>query len=395
MSARNSALLEQVWNRGQDRPAPPAAIRAPLLRQAMQLRPDDVQTGLRYLNVLVELDRSVEAAAVLDALEARFPDNGDVHVQRAQALCRAGGFDAALAACERALSLAREAGDRDRLERDLPLAAERLGGWGDPAGLARAVLESDPQLLTRLYEDSRRHGRMEDFVRVCDALLKAAPGHTEAVYHKGLALGLLGRTYEARAAISIDRAIAVRDLPPPPGYDPDAFFEALEFEILSNPSLSADLWGNATEQGLRTHDNLRLGDVTALPALLDMLKASALEHAHQHPDLKRRLDGKPPRFGAWAVVCGSKGRQRSHRHPRGVVSGVFYVAGPPGPDGGYLGPLLLGEVEPMDAPAPWGVREVEPKPGRVVLFPSYMPHATAASGADHRRICVAFDLEPG
>jgi hypothetical protein len=37
--------------------------------------------------------------------------------------------------------------------------------------------------------------------------------------------------------------------------------------------------------------------------------------------------------------------------------------------------------------------EIEPVPGRLVLFPSYVPHATIPPGSsDGARICVTFDV---
>ena len=99
---------------------------------------------------------------------------------------------------------------------------------------------------------------------------------------------------------------------------------------------------------------------------------------------------------AWAVVYGRDGRQESHRHPSGWISGVFYVAGTPdGVSGHYDGALRLG-VLPDGTPfePPWGVRNIEPVPGRLVLFPSSMPHATAPPGSNDARITVAFDVLP-
>jgi hypothetical protein len=50
----------------------------------------------------------------------------------------------------------------------------------------------------------------------------------------------------------------------------------------------------------------------------------------------------------------------------------------------------LGEKQTI-AP-PWGIREIEPVPGRLVLFPSYVPHLTLPSGVAGDRISIAFDV---
>jgi hypothetical protein len=56
---------------------------------------------------------------------------------------------------------------------------------------------------------------------------------------------------------------------------------------------------------------------------------------------------------------------------------------------------MLGTIDPaLGVEPPWGVCPVEPVPGRLVLFPSYMPHGTEASACPGDRICVAFDVVP-
>jgi hypothetical protein len=44
------------------------------------------------------------------------------------------------------------------------------------------------------------------------------------------------------------------------------------------------------------------------------------------------------------------------------------------------------------AKPPWPVVDVEPVPGRLILFPSYVPHETLPTGSDQTRISVAFDV---
>ncbi len=44
--------------------------------------------------------------------------------------------------------------------------------------------------------------------------------------------------------------------------------------------------------------------------------------------------------------------------------------------------------------SPWGVRDIRPAPGRLVLFPSFVPHATLPTKSPEPRICVAFDVVP-
>ena len=40
-------------------------------------------------------------------------------------------------------------------------------------------------------------------------------------------------------------------------------------------------------------------------------------------------------------------------------------------------------------------RFIQPRPGRLVLFPSYMWHGTNAIFGDDPRLAIAFDIKPG
>lgn len=115
-----------------------------------------------------------------------------------------------------------------------------------------------------------------------------------------------------------------------------------------------------------------------------------------HPFLSRK--SKRFRFsGSWSVRLKAGGFHVSHMHAQGWMSSAYYARLPAaapdaaGPNEGWIQfgvpPERLG-LEPM-APR----RIVEPQPGRLVLFPSYMWHGTIPfSGGD--RLTAAFDYLP-
>jgi hypothetical protein len=83
----------------------------------------------------------------------------------------------------------------------------------------------------------------------------------------------------------------------------------------------------------------------------------------------------------------------------GWISSALYIVLPPDLEG-EAGWLALGEPRtesfPIDLPP---TRLIEPKPGRLALFPSWMWHGTRPFGAGER-LTVAFDvavpeLDPG
>ncbi len=114
-------------------------------------------------------------------------------------------------------------------------------------------------------------------------------------------------------------------------------------------------------------------------------------------DAAHPLLGRPRsdiRFaGSWSVRLMQQGFHTCHTHPMGWISSAFYVALPENMGAAPAGWLELG------AP-PAGLRldllaylRVEPKPGRLVLFPSTMWHGTLPFD-DGERLTVAFDVVP-
>ena len=113
----------------------------------------------------------------------------------------------------------------------------------------------------------------------------------------------------------------------------------------------------------------------------------------EHPLLRQRRDRRVQFSGSWSVRLRSGGHHSNHVHPLGWISSALYVALPDrapteAEDSGWF---TLGEPDRnlgIDLP-PW--RKVEPKPARLVLFPSWMWHGTVPF-ADGERLTVAFDV---
>jgi tetratricopeptide (TPR) repeat protein len=106
--------------------------------------------------------------------------------------------------------------------------------------------------------------------------------------------------------------------------------------------------------------------------------------------------GRPVRFsGSWSVRLSGGGHHANHVHPMGWLSSALYVALPPpearGPE--PAGWLTLGEPQAQLGIDLAPFRMVEPKPGRLVLFPSTMWHGTRPFDAGER-LTVAFDVAP-
>ena len=114
-----------------------------------------------------------------------------------------------------------------------------------------------------------------------------------------------------------------------------------------------------------------------------------------HPLLAPRRDRRTRFSGSWSVRLKGGGRHSNHVHPQGWISSALYISLPPKEPGGAseAGWLTIGEP-PQDLGIklpPW--RKVEPAPGRLVLFPSWMWHGTIPF-AQGERLTIAFDVRP-
>lgn len=113
-------------------------------------------------------------------------------------------------------------------------------------------------------------------------------------------------------------------------------------------------------------------------------------HDAHHPQLASRRDRRVRFSGSWSVRLNGQGFHRYHHHPQGWFSAVLYVAVPDGLQR-MDGQLALGGSPPELGLPINPLQHVEPMPGRLVVFPSTMWHATEPF-SEGERMTIAFDL---
>jgi hypothetical protein len=113
----------------------------------------------------------------------------------------------------------------------------------------------------------------------------------------------------------------------------------------------------------------------------------------RHPTLSVARGGRIRFAGSWSVRLTGGGLHSNHIHPEGWFSSAFYVSLPPEEERGAApaGWLKLGEPQEQLGLDLAPFRKIEPKPGRLVLFPSTMWHGTYPFGGGER-LTVAFDV---
>ena len=98
--------------------------------------------------------------------------------------------------------------------------------------------------------------------------------------------------------------------------------------------------------------------------------------------------------GSWSVRLTSSGFHVNHIHSEGSISSAFYVSLPEslgtGENGNNDGWLAVGEPAKEFKTGLKPLRMVQPKPGRLVLFPSTMWHGTRPF-SNGERLTIAFD----
>jgi len=133
------------------------------------------------------------------------------------------------------------------------------------------------------------------------------------------------------------------------------------------------------------------------PAFADLRKAldkhvrAFAEALHLDLHRKLKLDS------LWVNVMKSGGTHSGHLHPHSVISGTFYVTLPEGSGGLKLEdprlPLMMA-APPRREDAPEDSQSfvyVDPRPGMLLLWESWLRHEVPASTAKGERISISFN----
>ncbi|HUJ02563.1 MAG TPA: putative 2OG-Fe(II) oxygenase, partial [Rhizomicrobium sp.] len=115
----------------------------------------------------------------------------------------------------------------------------------------------------------------------------------------------------------------------------------------------------------------------------------------RHP-LRNRRRNDFAYAASWSSRLHDCGFHVNHVHPKGWISSVYYVAVPDAVEDERQkqGWLKFGEPG-FDAHIADPIRRtVKPKPGTLVLFPSYMWHGTVPFHSSQDRTTIAFDVVP-
>jgi len=152
-----------------------------------------------------------------------------------------------------------------------------------------------------------------------------------------------------------------------------------------------------TKGGYQTLGNLFDGKNSEIEKLQKIIENEIINYKKMHKDSNDFFIKKWPtksKFRGWNVKLFKQGHQKSHIHPNGWLSGVFYIKIPNqlNKNEGAIKFALSGYDYPDDENLPNFIHS--PKIFDIVLFPSSLFHGTIPFSSQEERQVIAFDLVP-
>ena len=306
-------------------------------------------------------------------------------------LTRAGRSEEALASMTANRSLF--SGDRDfsLLEANIAIHAG-LVEWAGPV-VERLAASPEARLAHAQYD--LQTGRFEEAAALLESVVEGQPDNYSAWAFLEIAWRVLGDP-RSKWLSGQPGLVATREL----SLNPTQLEEIADALRALHRSRSEPI-GQSVRGGTQTSGQLFLQRSPAIDLITDALAVAirdavgALPPADpRHPLLKHREMGLA--FGpSWSVRLTEGGFHAAHFHPGGVLSSACYISLPEGPGVGEerSGWLEIGRPPPQFGLDLAPLATIEPKPGRLVLFPSYLFHGTRPF-AGGERLTVAFDLVP-
>jgi tetratricopeptide (TPR) repeat protein len=401
------------------------------LERAQALSPELPKMDQRRIDLLSKLGRFQDCETLYKKLLERNPSDPQLHRAYNSLLYRLGRTEDYLASYDSApptrdlllgkaalLMLQKRSSEaqdifNSLLSRD-PLDMAAANGWANSLLLQERYGESVAAFEAII---SRRGAGTAVFDGAASAALLAGdPQKAEFFCQAGLrqdpydqsCLALLGTAWRLQgdeqdeSLNGYDSLVRVFDLEPPEGFSSMESF---------NAELGAYLERLHPQTGAYLEQSLRGGTQTegllfgVGHALVEKLRAriedallsyvAALPADDRHPFLARRA--KNFRYaGAWSSLLRDQGFHVNHLHPEGWISSCYYVAVPEAAQDpeARQGWIKFGEPS-LDVPLKNPIRRaIQPVPGRLVLFPSYMWHGTIPFRAASARTTIAFDAVP-
>ncbi|HEX7895400.1 MAG TPA: tetratricopeptide repeat protein [Terriglobales bacterium] len=370
-------------------------------REVLKKHPEDLKTHI-LLNELIHREGpESELLCSYDDAAKRAPASPIVPTARADQLMLLDRPEEAAEAYRHALRL-----DPSHLPAQIGLARAfaKLGDEGAAVAAFEAGSRShpdDPSLKTayafHLLQQADAKGAQE----LAESAVRSAPVNQAA-------LAVLGLCYRAtndgrdEDLNDYERFVRVFDLEPPAGYaDMATFHRDLSAHLTQLPGQAGQYFSQTLRGGTRASEGIfefreKTRDLLKLRIAEAVSRYSAeMPFRSGHAFLGRKESDAFRFSGSWSSRMKGGGFHVNHIHD-GWISSVYYVdvPGAVADTQEHQGWLKFGEPSVDLALRDPIRRMVQPKLGRLVLFPSYMWHGTVPFRSDEIRTTIAFDATP-
>ena len=259
----------------------------------------------------------------------------------------------------------------------------------------------DPGLITAIPPIALRAGRPARAAELLERQVAEDPGDQVAWSLLSLAWRLIGDPRE-NWLCDYERLVLVTTVPSADGKLAPSEY-AREVAAMLDPLhvTSAEPGDQSLRGGTQTSGPLFARPDPAIQKFREAVRLAAERAVARLPDdpthpFLRRKSLRLGFSGSWSVRLKPGGHHVSHVHPEGWMSSAYYARMPEEDESArdrHEGWIQFG-VPPghlgLDLPPR---RVVEPSPGTLVLFPSYMWHGTIPFGSGDR-LTAAFDYQP-
>ena len=392
-----------------------------LYDRALELAPNDGSLLIGRAAAYAAAGEGNRAVNELAQVLARAPAWIDGHEQLAQFLATEGRGDEATASLERALmlfpqeaalweALLRIEVRRKQYESILPIiergkaagaqslqfalyegiAAAELSDDAEPAALFSPAAEATPELTIWRIRHLLRTGDIDRLMPILDDELARNPaGDAWAYASTAWRIAEDPRSDWLERQGELVRVIDLLDSLPPL----DQLTETLKnLHVTKAEYLDQAVRGGTQTDGplfSRIDPTIQAVRHAVVGAIQDYVTQLPAEDAG-HPLLHHRRDRRIRFAGSWSVLLKSSGHLANHTHPQGWISSALYISLPAQSEGD-AGWFRLGEPDERLGISLPPQRKIEPKPGRLVLFPSWMWHGTVPFSSGER-LSLAFDV---
>jgi len=370
-------------------------------RRAIAANPLAVSAHHELNGLLYRLRRDDEYLRSFDEAMKRAPKSAALPFNKSLFLSREGRFEEARTELERAVALEPE---NPNVLNGFGVALTGLGEFEKAIAVYDDAVKRAPDdvlIRTNFASALLQAGESKRAVELARSAVERGRTDQTALATLDLALRASGDP-RAEELTDYEQFVQVYDLEPPEGYsDMGAFNIALNHFLDRVHTDSREHVDQTLRGGTQTFDRMFFAGHDLVERLRVRIEEAVNRYIEKmrdvptHPLLGRRR--KTFQFsGSWSSRLHDCGFHTNHIHPKGWISSCYYVALPDAvaDTEGKQGWLKLGEPS-FEARLKDPIRRVvQPKPGRLVLFPSYMWHGTVPFRSSQDRTTIAFDAVP-